>query len=182
MEEERMQMLEDEGEDINIFRQRLNKAQAFIKGQVKELCEKVRERLVKGDHDIQFLLSRGGIQIITADRVLMQQGTIWSTGYKNVYLSQEQNVIGETDWSLVQWRQEEPNIFWIENVYGEFKPKLMPYYKNPSTWSSLLSSNRKKDGYTDADKCLWFIEDMSDPNLKQLFAGNDDGDGGIGQK
>lgn len=53
------------------------------------------------------------------------------------------------------------NMFRIENIYGESRPKLLCVYKDPATWSNLISSNLKKDGLTIKEKCLWQIVDVS---------------------
>lgn len=65
-------------------------------------------------------------------------------------------------WSL-QWygkegrRNANTAKFCIEQVYGEFRPKLIPCYKDPKMWSNLLASNREKDGYLEKAKCVWQI-------------------------
>lgn len=178
-------MIENEGEEVNEIEQKLGEAKSYIQGKFNELCQSVQNMGLGGKRDVHFILSMYGVQIVTKDRVLIQQGTIWSTGYKSIVLSNkpvyqqgQDHFFEQTNWSMVQFNERRPEHFWIENIYGEYRPKLMPSYKDPLTWSNLLSSNRLKDGYKDQAKCLWQIEDKSDPSLKK----SSEETSGMGQK
>ena len=66
----------------------------------------------------------------------------------------------QTTWSFQRFK-ENADQFYIEGIYGEKRPKLMPCYSEPAMWSKVLSSNRLQDGYREKAKCVWTLEDTS---------------------
>lgn len=95
---------------------------------------------------------------------MSQTSTINTRGYKKVILTKseydKQNSV-KTSWSLVKYDGKSlknfQNLFYIENVYLDERPKLISSIQDPATYSNLISTNREKDGYTQDGKNVWQI-------------------------
>lgn len=109
-----------------------------------------------------------GLNIVSNDRVLVKNGLISANNFQRIDFTSDQYFRKEprlSTWNIVLSKVEKPDEFIIENTYLEHRPRLICAQQNPALWSPLISSNRRKDEYKKASKCLWKIVDKSGKSL-----------------
>lgn len=136
-------------------------AKAFNNVQ-KNLLKKYGE----SDHEVQFLLHQQGLIIQRGDQRLMTKRVVQDNGAVQVIWGDETNS-SYYDSKMVVWTFRNcktiKNSYYIEQLYGERKPRMMCNKEDPQLWSNLQCSRTKTKVY---DECAWQIMALEDGEVE----------------